>query len=280
MELISKNLSMEPDSPNTHIDSRDFLLLLKHLNELRKDVLDNKEHEITPQSFLVFIDKISNLTNFEKLNEFIMRKLSSINVDLLNSENMLNSYHKHSVDYRFEENLRIEEIKKFANGVVPEARFLFDNYKVTNLNEARSLEDRNSSYEAQEQASKMISKQTSLSKVETDDEDSGLEDNKPKFSNADPSSIQQYSEPDDYFSFFSSHEKLLLRPEKTFKHLRKFLKYLPVDYYVLLQENFESKTKFEETNYVMFRNLPIIAKNLTKFQRYEHRQLSYEDITR
>lgn len=117
MELISKNLSMAPQSPSSHIDSRAFLLLLKNLTELRKDVLDNKEHELTPQSFLVFLDKISNLTNSEKLNEFIMRKLAEVNLELLNSEKMLNSYHKHSVDYRFEENLRIEEIKKFAAGV-------------------------------------------------------------------------------------------------------------------------------------------------------------------
>ena len=117
MELISKNLSMTPESPSSHIDSRAFLLLLKHLNELRKEVLENKNHELSPQSFLVFLDKISNLTNSDKLNEYLMRKLAEVNVGLLNSERMLNSYHKHSVDYRFEENLRVEDIKKFAAGV-------------------------------------------------------------------------------------------------------------------------------------------------------------------
>lgn len=117
--------------------------------------------------------------------------------------------------------------------------------------------------------------------LKDEDEDSGLEDNKPKFEkNEQQSSINQYSEPDDYFSFFSSHEKLLLRPEKSFKHLRSFIKYLPVDYYVLLQENFDTKTSFVESNYVMFKQLPLITRNLTKFQKYVYRQLIYEDISR
>jgi hypothetical protein len=118
-------------------------------------------------------------------------------------------------------------------------------------------------------------------KDDDDDEDSGLEDNKSKYEvSSKQSNINQYSEPDDYFSFFSSHEKLLLRPEKSFKHLRKFIKYLPVDYYVLLQENFDTKTKFVESNYLMFKNLPVISRNLTNFKKYMNRQLTYEDITR
>lgn len=117
MDLISKNLSISPDSPATHLDSRAFLLLLKHIKQLKEEVLNNEKHEISPQSFLVFLDKLSNLTKSEELNEFLMRKLSSVNIKLLKSEKMLNAYHKSSLDYRFEENLRIEEIKKFASGV-------------------------------------------------------------------------------------------------------------------------------------------------------------------
>lgn len=130
IELITKN-----------IDSRTFLLLLKHISELRRTVLDVKEHELTPQSFMNFLDKISSLTNSDKLNEFVMRKLAETNIGLINEAKLLNSYHKQSVDYRFEENLRIEEIKKFAAGVVPETRFIFDNYKVSNMNETKSLQD-------------------------------------------------------------------------------------------------------------------------------------------
>mmetsp|Transcript_41745 Transcript_41745/g.48214 ORF Transcript_41745/g.48214 Transcript_41745/m.48214 type:complete len:487 (-) Transcript_41745:436-1896(-) len=283
MQLISKNISMAPESPSSHIDSRTFLLLLKHLTELRMEVLDNKAHEITPQSFFVFLDKVSTLTNSDKLNEYIMRKLAEINIDMLNVDKMLNAYHQHSYDDQFEESVRIEEIKKFAAGVVPETRFIFDNYKVSNLNEAKALQDR--SLEIEDKLMK-IQKDTQTQKPslkDTEDSDSGLEDNKPKLERTPAqSSISQYSEPDDYFSFLSSHEKLLLRPEKykTFKHIRKFIKYLPVDYYVLLQENFDSRTKFEESNYVMFRNLPVIAKTAAKFRKYACKHVTYEDISK
>lgn len=117
MEFISKNLSLSSEAPATHLDSRGFIVLLKHINELRNEVLSNKDHEVSANSFLVFLDKLSNLTRSDQLNEFLMKKISSINLDLLHTDKMLDAYHKHSVDYRFEENLRVEEIKKFAAGV-------------------------------------------------------------------------------------------------------------------------------------------------------------------
>ena len=117
MELISKSISNNTDSAVSHLDTPSFLQFLKHLADLRKEILENKGHEISPQSFLVFLDKISSLTNSDKLNEYIMRKLSEINIDMLDVEKMLNAYQQHSVDDKFEENLRIDEIKKFASGV-------------------------------------------------------------------------------------------------------------------------------------------------------------------
>ena len=39
---------------------------------------------------------------------------------------------------------------------------------------------------------------------------------------------------EDYFSFFSSHEKVILKPESNFKNLRQFMEFLPIDYYILL----------------------------------------------
>ncbi len=41
----------------------------------------------------------------------ILRKLTAVNIDELNSKRMLNLYQKHSVDFKFEENLRMDEIK-------------------------------------------------------------------------------------------------------------------------------------------------------------------------
>lgn len=133
MELISKNISNDTGSAVSHLDSPSFLQFLKHLGDLRKEILDNKEHEISPQSFLVFLDKISGLTNTDKLNEYIMRKLSEINIDMLDVEKMLNAYQQHSVDDKFEESLRIEEIKKFASGVSPDSITCFRLYQKRDL---------------------------------------------------------------------------------------------------------------------------------------------------
>jgi hypothetical protein len=56
-----------------------------------------------------------------------------------------------------------------------------------------------------------------------------------------------------------------LKPETTFKNLRQFLTYLPIDYYILLQGGFEEKKSFfAETKYVMFSNLPLLKKRQMK----------------
>lgn len=36
--------------------------------------------------------------------------------------------------------------------------------------------------------------------------------------------------------------------------------FLPIDYYILLQKNFETKAEFKKTNYVLFKNLPLLNK--------------------
>ena len=73
-----------------------------------------------------------------------------------------------------------------------------------------------------------------------------MEDNKPKLEREKTqTSINQYSEPDDYFSFFSSHEKLILRPEKTYKHMRNFIKYYWLEPSVVNHSSFRSpRTNF------------------------------------
>lgn len=100
-----------------NFDGRTFALFIKHVNELKKDVLErNAEREIenSPDSFLVFLDKIKSLTSSEPLNEMILTKMANINIDLLKTKSLLNTYQKHSVDFKFEEKIRMGEIKKFA----------------------------------------------------------------------------------------------------------------------------------------------------------------------
>jgi hypothetical protein len=52
---------------------------------------------------------------------------------------LLNTYQKHSADFKFEEKVRMGEIKKFAEDVIPKSRFIFDEYKV----EGSKLESEN-----------------------------------------------------------------------------------------------------------------------------------------
>jgi hypothetical protein len=97
--------------------------------------------------------------------------------------------------------LREGEIKEFAKSIMPKPRFIFDNYKVS--------EDLFS--QAAASTTPMPEPEQELSVVENKAE----EDN-------------------DYFSFFSSHEKIILKPESSFKNMRSFLVNLPIDYYILL----------------------------------------------
>ena len=54
-----------------------------------------------------------------------------------------------------------------------------------------------------------------------------------------PADTKSVDEDNDYFSFFSSHEKIILKPESSFKNMRSFLVNLPIDYYILLQNGYQ-----------------------------------------
>ena len=140
-------------SVSKSMDGRTFTLLIKYLNELRNDVLDNPHHKITPDSFLIFLDKIKNISHSANMNEVIMKKIVNVNLDELKAKRMLNLYQQHSFDFKFEENLRLGEIRQFAQEVIPKPRFLFDSYKTsesqidTNLTELASSTDINTGSE-------------------------------------------------------------------------------------------------------------------------------------
>ena len=184
------------------MDGKSFTLLIKHVSELRAEVLDNPLHKLTPDSFLIFLDKIKNLTHSTYLNELIIRKISTVNVDELKTKRMLNLFQQHSLDFKFEENLRLGEIRQFAQEVIPKPRFLFDQYK-TSESQLDGLVDDSSTPSAE-----VVEPQ--------------------------PKQPEQ-----DYFSFFSSHEKVILKPESNFKNLRQFMEFLPIDYYILLQDGYD-----------------------------------------
>jgi hypothetical protein len=45
------------------MDGRNFTLLVKYVQELRNDVILNDAHKLTADSFLIFLDKLRNLTS-------------------------------------------------------------------------------------------------------------------------------------------------------------------------------------------------------------------------
>ena len=113
-----------------NLDGRSFTLLNKHIHELRTEVLNEQNHTLGADSFLVFLDKISNLTPSEPLNNAIISKLSGVDISIITPKSLMQAYETHSIDFKFEEKLRMGQIKHFAANVVPKPRFIFDNYKV------------------------------------------------------------------------------------------------------------------------------------------------------
>lgn len=57
------------------------------------------------------------------------------------------------------------------------------------------------------------------------------------------------------------------------------MNFLPVDYYVLLQENFEWNAEIKKTNYIMFKGLPLLTPSKTVYSSTKMKHVTYEDIT-
>jgi len=95
--------------------------------------------------FLIFLDKIRGLTHSDNVNEIVLTRIAEINIDQLKTKSLLNTYQEHSADFKFEEKLRMGEIKKFAANVIPKSRFIFDQYKIDE-NEGEQAEDDDNDY--------------------------------------------------------------------------------------------------------------------------------------
>jgi len=120
MEHIAKNL-----------DGRSFTLFIKLFNELNRNVLNNAAHELSPDSFLLFLQKLEEgLTSMQTVNDIVVNKLEGVDLSQVSTKALLSKYQDLSIDFQFEEKLRMGEIKQFAANVVPKSRFIFDNYKV------------------------------------------------------------------------------------------------------------------------------------------------------
>ena len=197
-----------------------------------------------------------------------MKAIVDVNIDMLNTKQLLNIYQKHSTELKWEEKIRMGEIKKFAKGVIPKSRFIFDRYEVGETDEVNQL--------------------------------APFQEDEPDVTHVSPlASGQEAYADDDYFSYFASHEQALMRPESNFKNLHELMTYLPIDYYILLQKGYKKgdgeapslaetsemtsfKTNAKEvvdnkgqkqqakylpgpsriprSNVIMFNNLPVIAR--------------------
>lgn len=86
-----------------NLDSRTFTVFNKHLNELKASLdIDEEQNRLSPDSFLIFLDKIKEISFSTKVNEVILRKIANVSVDMMKTKSMLNTYQKHSTDFKFE----------------------------------------------------------------------------------------------------------------------------------------------------------------------------------
>jgi hypothetical protein len=130
--------------------------------------------------------------------------------------------------------------------VIPKPRFLFDSYKTTESQVTSSNES--------------VAGYSNESSVGT-----------------------EKKQEDDYFSFFSSHEKVILKPESNFKNLRQFMEFLPIDYYILLQEGYQKETRGSvKSNHIFYSNLPLLVKKRSYLKEKTDivKNITYEDIVR
>ena len=239
-----------------NLDGQSFTSLNKLVHDLRVDVLNDQNHKLTADSFLIFLDKIRGLTPVNQRNQQIMERLGGCDISLMTPSRLMENYQKNSVDFKFEKTIRMDEIRQFAANVVPKPRFIFDNYKVDDVKYA-------------------------------DDEDLSELSDSEKVERDEIAKKEQQKHDNDYFSFFNSHENIILKPESNFKGLRSFLTHLPIDYYILLQEGYDDKSKTENadgfpaatTNYLYVENIPLLSEQKTYFKKTSPiRTILLEDI--
>ena len=57
------------------VDGKTFTIFIKYLTELRAEVLDNPNHRLTPDSFLIFLDTVKYLSHSANFNDLIIKKM-------------------------------------------------------------------------------------------------------------------------------------------------------------------------------------------------------------
>ena len=75
-----------------NLDGRSFTQLNKLVHDLRSDVLSNTKHTISADSFLVFLDKVRDLTPIESRNQQIVQKMGTVDISLMTPARLMENY--------------------------------------------------------------------------------------------------------------------------------------------------------------------------------------------
>lgn len=94
-----------------NLDGRSFTLLNKLVHDLRVDVLNDANHTLSADSFLVFLDKVRELTPIKTRNQQILQRLGTVDISLMTPARLMANYKENSVDFKFEKTLRMDEIR-------------------------------------------------------------------------------------------------------------------------------------------------------------------------
>ena len=93
---------------------------------------------------------------------------------------------------------------------------------------------------------------------------------------------KQEKQEEDYFSFFSSTERILMKPEASFQGIRQHMEQLPTDFCLLFEDGYdklEPGSMFNKSNYVFAVGLPILKQVETYFKNsIKVKQLVYKDL--
>jgi hypothetical protein len=73
-----------------------------------------------------------------------------------------------------------------------------------------------------------------------------------------------------------------LKPESNFKNLRQFMEFLPIDYYILLQDGYDQQRPALRSNHVFYTNLPLLVKKRSYLKQTTDiiKNITFEDIMR
>ena len=75
-----------------NLDGRSFTQLNKHVHDLRADVLSDPNLEITADNFLIFLDKIRDLTPSKTRNQQIMMQFEKVDIALMTPARLMANY--------------------------------------------------------------------------------------------------------------------------------------------------------------------------------------------